>query len=213
MATSNPSVTVGNATTVALVTQGNSLAASTYADDLSAPPPGDAKVRVVHTVSDVAAVDVFVRSAPPGPTEVNSTATNPSDPPAFSALGYGSASPYAKVPAGSYDVQVRATGSGQIVLSAHSWPVQAGTVASVVVLSGANGVALAVVRDAAGTATIPSGGMATGDGGLARRRSGSAISVGLLLFVTVGIALMVVGFSVLARLGPRKLITGTEIGD
>jgi hypothetical protein len=188
---------------VALVSQGGGWAASTYTDDLSAPPPGNCKVRVVHTVSDVPAVDVFVKSAPPGPTEINAAAANPSDPPVFSGLGYGSASAYAKVPAGSYDVQVRATGTGQIVLSAHSWPVQAGTVASVVVLSGAKGVALAVVRDAAGTAAVPSGGMATGAGGLAGRGGSSGTPVGLLLFVGLGIVAMLAGFSVLGR-GSRK---------
>jgi hypothetical protein len=157
-------------------------------------------------VSDVSAVDVFVKSVPPGPTEINGAAVNPSDPPVFAGLGYGSASPYAKVPAGSYDVQVRASGTGQIVLSAHSWPVQAGTVASVVVLSGAKGVALAVVRDAAGAAAVPSGGMATGAGGLARQGPGSSgTSVGLLLFVGLGIVAMLAGFSVVGR-GSRKLV-------
>jgi hypothetical protein len=204
LASVTASLTPGSASTIALVSQAGGMAASTFSDDLSAPPPADAKVRVIHTVRDVAAVDVFVAPSPPGALQINTVGPTPSGPPAFSALTYGAASPYAKLPAGSYDVQVRAAGSGQLLLSAHSWPVLAGTVASVVVLSDTKGVSLAVVRDAVGASATPTGGMATGAGGAAPRRP-AAMGAWLLALATIAVALMIGSLSVVGGRSRRRV--------
>jgi hypothetical protein len=188
MATASASVTANGAATVAAVSNQSGLTASVYQDDLSAPLAGHAKVRVVHTVGNVPAVDVFVAPAAQAGAQPASVPATPTTP-VFSALPFGSASPYADVPAGSYDVQVRATGSGQVVLSANSWPVQAGTVASIVVFSGPQGVTLEVLRDAAGAAMMPAGAMATGAGGMAHR--GHAVTPAAALVVAMLVAAVV----------------------
>ena len=200
LATASPSITAGSAATVASVSNPSGLSASVYQDDLSAPPAGHAKVRIIHTVGSVPAVDVFVApAAQPGVTP----AAAPADPaPVFSALAFGSASPYADVPAGSYDVQLRATGTGQAVLSAHSWPVEAGTVASIVVFSGPQGVTLEVLRDAAGAAAMPAGGMATGAGGMAHRPANARTPA-----VALGIAMLTAGAFLTIRFRRARVLT------
>jgi hypothetical protein len=191
MATASPSVTANSAATVAAVSNQNGLSASVYQDDLSAPPAGHAKVRIVHTVGNVPAVDVFVAPAAQTGAAPASIQTASAEP-VFAGLPFGSASPYADVPAGSYDVQLRATGSGQVVLSAHSWPVLAGTVASIVVFSGPQGVTLEVLRDAAGAAAMPAGAMKTGAGGMAHHRGHVTIPVTALLILMLVAALLAI---------------------
>jgi hypothetical protein len=206
IATTSSPVTTGSAATVLCVSRQNGLSASVYADDMSAPPPGNAKVRVIHVVGDAAPVDLFVKpAAQVGPTQIDAAAVTSTAPPVFSGLAFGSASPYANLPTGSYDVQLRATGSGGVLLSAHSWPVQAGTVASIVVFSAAKGVTLEVLRDAAGPSATPSGGMATGAGGMAHRANSSSASpdipfvAGLAVLAVAGVGLLT-----RARRGTRR---------
>jgi hypothetical protein len=158
----------GGAATVALVNGPNGLTPSLYQDDLSAPPPKDAKVRVVQAATGVSALDVFVAPAAGSGASSNASARF-AGPPAFAGVTLGSASPYADLPAGRYDVEFRAAGSNQVVLSANNWPVEPGTVATVVVFTGPSGVTLEVLRDAAGVTAVPQGAMATGGGGMAHR--------------------------------------------
>jgi hypothetical protein len=182
------SVSAGGAGTVALVNGASGVVASVYQDDLSPPPPRNAKVRVVQAVGNVGAVDVFVlptRSAAAISSNVNLSMAGP---PVFTAVRLGSASPYADLPAGSYDVEFRAAGTTQVVLTAHNWPVEAGTVATVVVFSGPQGPTLEVLRDAAGTAAVPQGAMATGGGGMAHRGHGGMPLVLWTLPVLVAMA-------------------------
>jgi hypothetical protein len=77
------------------------------------------------------------------------------------------ATQYATVPAGSYDVEVLSATTGAVLLTGENWPVMAGTVATIVVLAGPAGPTLEVLRDAAGAVTMPQGGLATGEGGMA----------------------------------------------
>src|SRR5215210_3832664 len=94
----------GGAYTVAAVglVSDASLTAQVYEDDVSAPAAGNAKVRIVHASPDAGPVDVATADG------------------AYlaSGLGYPSASPYAQVPAGTYDVNVLAAGTGTIAISA-----------------------------------------------------------------------------------------------
>jgi hypothetical protein len=199
LAVVTPSVVANGAATVAAVSNPSGLSASVYQDDLSAPPSGQAKVRVIYTVGSVGAVDVFVApTAPTGGVVLSTVAlSTPTTAPAFAALPFGSASPYANLPAGSYDVQLRAAGTGQPVLSAHSWPVEAGTVASIVVLTGPQGVTLEVLRDAAGSSAAPTGAMATGAGGTAHHHGGALLPfVALVLATLAAVAALAMRFRV-----------------
>jgi len=67
-------------------------------DDPLAPPPENqtAQLRVIHGSPDAPAVDVYVEG---------------SDTPIFENIGYGDASAYATVPAGTYNVQLRGAGA------------------------------------------------------------------------------------------------------
>ncbi|HSS12053.1 MAG TPA: DUF4397 domain-containing protein [Acidimicrobiales bacterium] len=189
VASAAPSITANSAATVAVVTNQAGLSASVYQDDLGPPPSGNAKVRVIDAVGSMPAVDVYVApAAQPGPTQINAVAVTPADSPAFPALAFSSASPYANLPAGSYDVQFRGVGSGPVVLSAHSWPVQAGTVASVVLFSTPQGVTLEVLRDAAGPAATPAGAMRTGAGGMAHQHGGPP-----MVFLALSAVLLAMG--------------------
>ncbi|HEY2303679.1 MAG TPA: DUF4397 domain-containing protein [Acidimicrobiales bacterium] len=171
-------VGAGTYSTVAIVPAAGGVTASVYADDLSAPPAGQAKVRVIHAVPSIQAVNVYVSPAPAptagSPTAIVASPTAVSLPstPAFANVAFGTASSYAALPAGSYEVDLQAAGTGQVVLAAHSWPVSADTVASVVVLQGGQGLTLEVLRDAAGTTAVPTGAMATGEGGTAHPSTG-----------------------------------------
>lgn len=71
-------------------------------DDLTPPPAGQAKVRFVHASPDAPAVDVAVTGA----------AT-----PIFANVAFRSATNYETVAAGTVDLQVRAAGSNNVVLT------------------------------------------------------------------------------------------------
>jgi hypothetical protein len=142
----------GQAFTVAAVGALANIRGQIYTDDLSAPPAGQAKVRVIHAAVGVPAVDVAVRG---GPT-------------LFRGVGFPTATSYAAVPAGTYDIQVRAAASGKTLLSASDLAVRAGTISTVAAIGGAGKAPrLLPIVDAAGMGRTPSGGVATGAGGTA----------------------------------------------
>jgi hypothetical protein len=169
----------GSATTVAAVAGPSGLNAQVYRDDLGAPPSGQAKLRIIPTIAGQASVDVFAAPSPtptqpPTVSDVNVglSLVGADKPPLFGGAAFGVATPYTAVPAGVYDVEVRTAASTQVLLTGHNWPVLAGTVASIVVLTGPSGPTLEVLRDAAGATATPSGGLATGAGGMADRPGG-----------------------------------------
>jgi hypothetical protein len=184
------------AATIVVVNGTSGLTAAVYQDDLSAPPPKEAKVRVVDAASGVSALDVFVAPAAGGGPASNVN-TRFAGPPAFAGVTSGSASPYTALPAGSYDIEFRAPGSTQVVLSANNWPVEAGTIATVVVYTGPQGVTLEVLRDAAGVTAVPQGAMATGGGGMAHRGEGGLPTV--VWSAPIVFALAAVGWGISRR--------------
>jgi hypothetical protein len=215
LTTLTATVAPGSSSTIAIVAGGGGVAASVYTDDLSAPPAGKAKVRVIHAVSAIQAVNVFVSPAA-APTAASPTAIVASpaavslpSTPAFSNLAFGAASQYADLPAGSYEVDLQAAGSGQVVLAAHSWPVAADTIASVVVLQGTQGVTLEVLRDAAGTPATPAGAMATGEGGTAHG-SGLQLPGGLPLAAATLVALGAMAATIVLRRRDHELAPVTD---
>jgi Domain of unknown function (DUF4397) len=209
--TASASVTGGSAATVAAFTDRATLSSRVYVDDLSAPTAGHAKLRIIPTLSDQPSVNVYAAPSPT-PNQPPTVAANvdlslagAGTPALFSRVTFGLATPYADVPAGTYNVEVRAAASGQLLLTGQNWPVLAGTVASLVVLPSQSGPTLEVLRDAAGTGSLPAGGAATGAGGMARRSSPMPVwpAVAVLGFMSLVLA---------SRRGRRTLLAGRPGG-
>jgi hypothetical protein len=117
-------------------------------DDLSAPPAGSSRVRVLAAAGAVTAVDVAVRGGPVLATE----------------LPLGAAGDPRTVPAGSATLTVRGDGgtAAEVPMS-----FAAGSVVTLVVLDDpGGGLTVRPVLDAAGAAVIPAGGVEAGTGAL-----------------------------------------------
>ena len=122
-----------------------SLTAQVYEDDLAAPAAGNGKVRVVHASPDAGPVDVATADG----TYL------------ASGLSYPSASPYAQVPAGTYDVNVLAAGTGTVAVSAPGTSVADGGVYTAFATGTASAGSLGVILvqdNAAGVETLASTG-------------------------------------------------------
>jgi len=137
----------GGAYTVAAVglVSDASLTAQVYEDDVSAPAAGSAKVRIVHASPDAGPVDVATADG----TYL------------ASGLGYPSASPYAQVPAGTYDLNVLAAGTGTVAVSAPGTSVADGGVYTAFATGTASAGSLGVILvqdNAAGAETLASTG-------------------------------------------------------
>lgn len=102
----------GAAYTVAAVGLVAAIAAEVYEDDMTAPAEGMAHVRVVHASPDAPAVDVAVTGAAV----------------LIENLEFPSASAYMPVPAGSYDLDVRPTGTEDVALATPGFTAEAGMI-------------------------------------------------------------------------------------
>ncbi len=158
-------VVAGGAYTLAAFGPSASVQTSLVADDLTAPPAGQAKVRLIQAAVSAPAVDVRVVDGP----------SLADDAP------FASTSAYTPVPAGPARVEVAAAEPDAAPV-VESLDVAAGTVSSLVVLDGVAGADLRImsVDDATGVdvsataavaaaapAAVPQGGIAAGAGGLA----------------------------------------------
>jgi hypothetical protein len=136
----------GAARTVTLAGRFADLALHTLSDDLSAPPPGSARVRVLAAASEVPALDVAVRGGPALAT----------------ALPFGTAGGPRTVPAGAATLAVRG-GTGAPAEVSVSF--DAGSVVTLVVLDDPEGgLTVRPVVDAAAPAVVPAGGVEAGTG-------------------------------------------------
>jgi Domain of unknown function (DUF4397) len=90
----------------------NDISAQLYRDDRSPIPEGQARLRVIHTSPDAPGVDVEVVG---GSTLVED-------------VGFAEASPYLTVAAGSYNLQVVATGTNAVFLPLPNVDLRAGAV-------------------------------------------------------------------------------------
>jgi Domain of unknown function (DUF4397) len=132
-----------------------------FTDDLSAPPAGDAKVRVIHTIP----------GAPVVTAQLTATAQSSGTPSInLGPVGYKQASPYVALAAGTYQVLIK-TSTGTVVTEGQNWQAVAGTVISIVIVEAPTGPSLEILSDAAGASTSPNGAMQTGFGGTAQRGS------------------------------------------
>lgn len=134
------------------------LAGQIYVDDLTPPGAGVAKVRAIHAAVDAPAVDVVISG---GDT-------------LFSSTSFPAATPYKEVAPGTYDLELRETAGGKVLLEAPSIELSAGIVYTVAAIGGAGQpLRLLPVVDGRGTAVAPVGAVATGAGGTADRSSGA----------------------------------------
>ena len=166
----NVDVAAGHAYTVAGLGPESGLRLQVLDDQLTT-PSGQALVRIIQ-----ASLKQNVVSVSWGGTTLESK------------LAFGSVTSYQTVSPGTSTLLV--TGNGE---DAHvSIPLAAGTVHTLVVLDGAKGLQVDDLVDAAGSATDPVGGAATGFGGMAPRAPSSplpwlaVIGAGLLLAVAGG---------------------------
>ncbi|MEN0102847.1 MAG: DUF4397 domain-containing protein [Curtobacterium sp.] len=141
----------GNASTVVAYGKNKSLKTAAFTDDLQQPGDGKSKLRLVQAATTAKKVDV-----------TTSTGTKIATDAAF-----GSASQYATVDSGKWDLDLSGggqTGSADIDLAGN-------TVSTLFVLDDSKGdLTVVPVTDAAATAATPTGGVQTGGGGTAADR-------------------------------------------
>jgi hypothetical protein len=157
-------------------------------DDLSSPPAGQARVRVLQAATISPAVDVSVQT---GQVLAKQAA-------------FATATGYAAVPAGSINVELSATTAPAPTVE--KLDLAPGTVNTLVVLNGTGAQALRLVKviDATGVAgagaqALPAGGVQTGGGGTAPRPAGSS---SLPLGIGLAVLALVVGT---AAIGTRRI--------
>jgi hypothetical protein len=164
------SVTVGAGSyqTVAAAGKVAQLVAVPFDDGFSAPALGRAQVRAMHFAPEVPAVDIAVRNGPV----------------IFTGVAFPNATSYTSVTGGAYDLEFRAAGTDQVLLTASGITVKPGMVES---LAGVGGVGRPIevvqIPDAAAAAAV--GGARTGMGGMA----GPALPGGGLAEALVAMAL------------------------
>ena len=99
-------------------------------DDNSAPPSGDAKLRLINVSPSLGPADVYIVS--PG-TDINTVS------PTISNLAFGAASGYQNLTAGNYEVIYAFAGQKSIAIDGGSLAFSAGQIRSFVGLNGQSG--------------------------------------------------------------------------
>lgn len=139
---------VGSAYTVAGVGAFADLGLTVLTDDLTLPPTGQARARVIQAAASQPQLDIAVQG-------VGSLGRD---------VEFATTTPYRNVAAGQWTLEVTADGQSLAELSIN---VDAGAVYSVLILDTPNGLNLAVTVDASSTGVVPTGGVESGAGGLA----------------------------------------------
>jgi hypothetical protein len=160
-------VAAGNAYTVAGLGPESALRLQVLHDELNT-APGQALVRVIQASLKEHVVTVSLGG--------QVLASN---------LAFGTVSSYQPVSPGSSTVNVSFSGADATA----SVSIAAGTVHTLVVLDGANGVTIDDLLDAAGAAVAPAGGAATGFGGTAPRGPSSPLPWALVILAGMLVAL------------------------
>ncbi|WP_409329836.1 DUF4397 domain-containing protein [Trujillonella humicola] len=173
-------VGAGDARTVAGVGPFADLGLEVLEDDLTLPPAGSARLRVIAAAATAPQLDVALTGGS-----------------VVTALTFSDTSDYADVPAGSATLAVTPAGGEPVSLPVD---VTAGAVYSVLVLDApGGGLSVRPVLDAAGAATVPAGGVEAGGGGAAGGPALPRVLAGVLLLLVVGGGL----FGVATRPGRR----------
>lgn len=138
----------GSAYTVAGVGTFADLGLSVLTDDLSLPPDGKGRARVIQAAASNPTLDISVQGGPTLGRDVE----------------FASTTPYSDVDAGQWVLQVSADSQA---VSELPITVDAGSVYSVLILDTPTGVSAVIQVDATAAGVVPAGGVDTGGGGLA----------------------------------------------
>jgi hypothetical protein len=177
-------VPAGGAVTIAAVTTRDGVASHVFDDALRTPEAGQSLVRFIHAAPDVPAIDVQVVGGPL----------------LASGVAYPGASAYQDVPPGAYDVQVRPSGSSEVLLDVDGWTIEPGVQSSIAIVKGLDGrLDVAPVRDAAAVAVAPTGGVQTGYGGMADWPDTTSLAL-----VSVVVAAVIAGIGFAAATSHRR---------
>jgi len=165
------SLKAGKAYTVAVFGQLTSIKAALLTDDLTRPASSRSKVRLIQAIPGEGAVDLVSGG------DV-----------LISGARFPSASEYQEVPAGSVDLQVRKSGSGEVLAKKSNVKLASGSISSLVAVGGiGEKLELLDVPDAA-AAVKAAGGVATGAGGTSPAPGSGGRRFALLLLVGGGLA-------------------------
>lgn len=176
------------AVTIGAVTTRDGVASHVFDDALQTPESGQSLVRFIHAAPDVPAIDVQVVGGPL----------------LASAVPYPGASGYQDVEPGTYDVEVRPSGSAEVILEVDAWTIEPGVQSSIAIVKGLDGrLDVAPVRDAAAVAVAPTGGVQTGYGGMAD--ASDATPGPLRIVAVVAVVIAGIGFAA-ATVHRRRLV-------
>lgn len=160
----------GRAYTVAGLGEFAKLALRVLDDDISLPPQGQARMRVVNAAPLAGALSI-----------------RRDETPVIENAAFGDASPYTMVPSGAATLTVAPDGAPSTTLPV---ALEAGGVYTVLVLQRDGALSAAVRLDARGAAVVPNGGVETGFGGTADPGSGATVPLLLLGCVAAGALLL-----------------------
>jgi hypothetical protein len=155
-------------------------------DELTQPPAGTGKVRVIQAASRAPKADVSAVNGPSLATNVSFTATTP----------------YTQVPAGDWSLQARSVPNPALTTSG-TVSIASGSVTSVLLLDGKQGgLAIRTVLDGASAPAPPNGAVPAGGGGMASVISGHGSGApGWSLPITL---IALTGLAVLAAVSRRR---------
>ena len=180
----------GRAYTVAGVGSGSNVRGVVLTDDLSAPPPGQGRVRVIQAASR--ASKLTVRAAG-GPVIVGGEA-------------FASASAYRSVAAGHWKLTAVSDSNSAIRASADVL-VRAGQTESVLVLDAAGGgITVRTLLDSAAPGAMPKGPVNAGGGGTATTFTNAADDPHAAYWASVIVAMLAVAGGTVARLRRRRAL-------
>jgi hypothetical protein len=180
----------GAAYTVAGVGAGASVRGVVISDDLSTPPKGSGRVRVIQASSRAPIVTVRADSGPVIARRAR----------------FATTTGYADVRAGTWKLQVQSDGTPALSASG-SVNVRSGGISSVLLLdSKSSGITVRTLLDASGTGTTPKGSVSTGGGGLGAIIGGQGLASGSDGFGLVGTALLLFAAAgAVIRRQPRRV--------
>jgi hypothetical protein len=169
--TTNVTVESGKAYLVAGVGNHANLGLKVINDDLSPPPAGKAKVRVLQASVRAPVLDLAIEGGPPVATGV----------------AFASTTDYLAVDPGRWTLRVQGANGGPSDTLAVR--LAAGDVYSLLVLDGKTGGLTAQLRlDAAGPGSMPNGGVATGAGGTSPDPARMVLVLGMVAAAVVALA-------------------------
>lgn len=161
--TTQVTVTDGGAYTVAGVGKYSGLGLKVFTDDLTRPAGGKAKVRVIQASVATPILDVSLDDGTP----------------VAKAVSFASTTDYQVVNPGTWTLQLRPNGSSSTTTLGVD--LAGGSVYSLLVLDGANGLSLQLRADARGGANAPDGAVETGAGGESPWLPMPVVALGALL--------------------------------